>query len=178
MREKSYGRIINTGSSAGIYSIGAGGRANYAAVKSGLYGMTMSLAKEGEKRNIKTNCVAPFAYTRMSSWGIPDSKKKFYEKVMSPEYVAPFVAYLVHESQTENGGLFEVGAGYIARQRWNRSNGQYFDVDEICPENIAAGWDKVNDYSDGGNFPTDNKSIKVTMMAHLEKTEAKRQAKL
>jgi hypothetical protein len=37
---------------------------------------------------------------------------------LSPAFVAPFVAYLCHESCNDNGGLYEVGAGYIAKQRW------------------------------------------------------------
>ena len=39
-------------------------------------------------------------------------------EMLKPDYVAPFVAYLCHESSNENGGLFEVGAGYIAKHRW------------------------------------------------------------
>jgi hypothetical protein len=39
-------------------------------------------------------------------------------EMLKPDYVAPFVAYLCHESCNDNGGLFEVGAGYIAKQRW------------------------------------------------------------
>jgi len=37
---------------------------------------------------------------------------------LKPEYIAPFVAYLSHDSCNETGGLYEVGAGYIAKQRW------------------------------------------------------------
>jgi (3R)-3-hydroxyacyl-CoA dehydrogenase / 3a,7a,12a-trihydroxy-5b-cholest-24-enoyl-CoA hydratase / enoyl-CoA hydratase 2 len=37
---------------------------------------------------------------------------------LKPEYVAPFVAYLCHDSCKENGSLFELGAGYIAKLRW------------------------------------------------------------
>ena len=42
---------------------------------------------------------------------------------LSPAFVAPFVAYLCHESCNDNAGLYEVGAGYIAKQRWQRSAG-------------------------------------------------------
>jgi len=112
MREKKYGRIINTGSSAGIY--GAFGQANYSTAKLGLWGFTQSLAKEGEKRNIMTNCIAPLAGTRMTETVMP----KEVTAALRPEFVAPFVAYLCHESCTDNGALYEVGAGFIARQRW------------------------------------------------------------
>jgi hypothetical protein len=36
-------------------------------------------------------------------------------EALKPDYVAPFVAFLCHDSCQENGSLFEVGAGYIAK---------------------------------------------------------------
>lgn len=59
---------------------------------------------------------------------------------LKPEYVAPFVAYLVHESCQDNGGLYEVGAGFIAKQRWNRTEGVQYDVDKLTPESIRDKW--------------------------------------
>jgi NAD(P)-dependent dehydrogenase (short-subunit alcohol dehydrogenase family) len=92
MKDKKYGRIINTGSSAGIY--GAFGQVNYSTAKLGLWGFTQALAKEGEKRNIRTNCIAPLAGTRMTATVMPAE----VVEALKPEYVAPFVAYLCHES--------------------------------------------------------------------------------
>ncbi len=63
MREQSYGRIINTASAAGLY--GSFGQVNYSAAKLGLHGFTQALAKEGEKRNIRVNTIAPLAASRM-----------------------------------------------------------------------------------------------------------------
>jgi NAD(P)-dependent dehydrogenase (short-subunit alcohol dehydrogenase family) len=79
--------------------------------KLGLWGFTQSLAKEGEKRNIRSNCIAPLAGTRMTATVMPAE----VVEALSPDYVAPFVAFLAHDSCSENGGLFEVGAGYIAK---------------------------------------------------------------
>jgi hypothetical protein len=42
---------------------------------------------------------------------------------LKPEFVAPFVAYLSHDQCADSGALYEVGAGYIAKQRWQRSEG-------------------------------------------------------
>jgi hypothetical protein len=36
-------------------------------------------------------------------------------EALKPEYVAPFVAFLAHDSCEDNGAMYEVGAGYIAR---------------------------------------------------------------
>jgi len=37
---------------------------------------------------------------------------------LKPDYVAHFVTVLAHESCPESGSLFEVGAGYVAKNRW------------------------------------------------------------
>ncbi len=57
MIEKAYGRIINTSSVVGLY--GNFGQTNYAATKSGVIGMTKTLAKELGKYSITVNAVAP-----------------------------------------------------------------------------------------------------------------------
>ena len=45
-------------------------------------------------------------------------------EALKPEYIAPLVLYLAHESCEENHSLFEVCAGWIARVRWQRSQGK------------------------------------------------------
>ena len=59
MKKNKYGRIINVASGAGIY--GNFGQANYSAAKLGIAGFTFTLAREGEKSNIKANVIAPIA---------------------------------------------------------------------------------------------------------------------
>lgn len=109
MREKNYGRIVNTGSNAGIF--GAFGQVNYSTAKLGLYGFTQALAKEGAKRNIRVNCIAPLAGTRMTATVMPAE----VVEMMKPDFVAPFVGWLVSDQCDENGSLYEVGAGFIAK---------------------------------------------------------------
>ena len=69
MREQKYGRIINTSSAAGLY--GNFGQVNYAASKLGIHGFTQSIAREGEKRNILCNSIAPIAASRMTATILP-----------------------------------------------------------------------------------------------------------
>ena len=170
MREKNYGRIVNTGSSAGIF--GSFGQVNYSTAKLGLFGFTQSLAKEGAKRNIRCNCIAPLAGTRMTETVMP----KEVVAALSPSYVAPFVGWLVSEQCQENGSLYEVGAGFIAKQRWNQSQGVQFDVDGVSPEAIRDKWAQVNQYETGSSYPTSNQDMMATVMTNLEAKAQQRSA--
>ena len=150
MREKGYGRIINTGSSSGLY--GSFGQVNYSAAKMAMHGLSQSLAKEGEKRNIRVNTICPLAASRMTETVLP---KEVLENI-KPEYVAPLVAYLCHDSCEETGSLFEVGAGYVAKLRWQRTAGHLFALKDFTPENIKGKWDKITDFEKDPTYPTSN----------------------
>ena len=169
MRDAKYGRIIMTGSAAGIY--GNFGQTNYAMAKMGLIGFAQTLALEGKKNNVFTNTIAPIAASRLTETVLP---KEILE-ALKPEVVAPLVAWLAHEKCTENGGTFEVGGGFMAKVRWERAAGKSFangkpisienvqksfgDVTSVAksthPTNIAesmqAVLDNVNKVSKGGN---------------------------
>ncbi len=147
MREQGYGRIINTCSSSGLY--GSFGQANYSAAKLGLHGLTLTLAKEGEKRNIKVNSIAPYAASRMTATSLPEEALQY----MNPVYVVPLVAYLVHEVCEENGGIFEIGGGYIARLRWQRTEGAFFDL-PFTPECVRDKIAVISDFERKNDYPT------------------------
>ena len=115
MREQGYGRIINTASAAGLF--GSFGQVNYSAAKLALHGFTQALAREGEKKNIRVNTIAPLAASRMLETVMPPD----ILKTVQPELVVPLVAYLCHESCQENGSVFEVGGGFVAKLRWQRT---------------------------------------------------------
>jgi len=68
MRQREYGRVINTCSAAGI--LGAERMANYGAAKTGLIGLTRILAAEGADANIRVNAIAPIAATRMLDYSM------------------------------------------------------------------------------------------------------------
>src|ERR1700744_386524 len=64
MKSQSYGRIVVTTSSTGLY--GNFGQTNYGAAKLSLVGFMNSLKLEGAKDNIKVNAICPVAGTRMT----------------------------------------------------------------------------------------------------------------
>ena len=100
MRDKGYGRIIMTTSTAGLF--GNFGQTNYSAAKAGLYGMMMTLAKEGAKYGITVNCLAPAAYTRLTVDLL--GKRGVTPEQLDPAKVSPVVVYLCSEAGADLTG--------------------------------------------------------------------------
>ncbi|CEG63438.1 Putative Multifunctional beta-oxidation protein [Rhizopus microsporus] len=142
--KQKYGRIINTASAVGLY--GNFGQTNYSAAKLGIVGLTRTLALEGQKKNIICNVIAPNAGTRMTATVMPPEMVEAFK----PEYVAPLVAYLGHSSNEETGNIFEVGSGWIAQVRWQRSGGVGFPANRpLTPEQVAQEWPRICNFDDG-----------------------------
>lgn len=138
MRDQGYGRIINTSSGAGIF--GNFGQTNYGAAKMGLVGLTRVLAVEGAKNNIKANCIAPVARTRMTEDLLGAAAEK-----LSPELVTPVVTYLAHEECSVTGEVYSVGGGRVARVFIGVTPGH---VDpELSAEGVRDNLDKIRDES-------------------------------
>ena len=70
MYEKNWGRVVFTSSTSGIF--GNFGQANYGAAKMAMLGFMNVLAIEGASHNIRVNCLAPGAATRMTA-SVPGS---------------------------------------------------------------------------------------------------------
>ena len=162
MREQQYGRVIMTASAAGIY--GNFGQANYSMAKLGLHGLTQTLAKEGQKRNIICNSIAPIAASRLTETVMPPDVLKN----LKPEYVSPLVAFLCHESNTDTGGIYEVGMGWIGKLRWERSAGAGLNLNDVSAENVAAAWEKVCDFSEGATHPSNTQEAMMGPMSNLQ----------
>ncbi|KAJ3227846.1 bifunctional hydroxyacyl-CoA dehydrogenase/enoyl-CoA hydratase fox2 [Chytriomyces hyalinus] len=147
-QKQGYGRIINTSSAAGIY--GNFGQANYSAAKLALHGFTQTLAREGAKKNIHCNSIAPIAASRMTETVFPPELLAH----LNPSFIVPVVAYLCHESCEENGSLFELGAGFVSKLRWERSKGVVFKADStFTPGSVSKQIAKIGDYTDA-QYPT------------------------
>ncbi|KAM6954725.1 peroxisomal multifunctional enzyme type 2 [Aplochiton taeniatus] len=144
MKNQKFGRIIMTSSAAGIY--GNFGQANYSAAKLGLLGLANTLAIEGTKYNIHCNTIAPTAGSRLTETVMPPDLLES----LKAEYVAPLVLWLCHQQCVENGGLFEVGAGWIGKLRWERSQGRTLRTKNhgMTPESVRDQWDSICDFTD------------------------------
>lgn len=150
MKKQKYGRILMTSSASGIY--GNFGQANYSAAKMGILGLCNTLAIEGRKSNIHCNTIAPNAGSRMTQTVMPED----IVEALKPDYVAPLVLWLCHESCEENGGLFEVGAGWIGKLRWERTLGAIVRQrnQPMTPEAVRANWEKICDFSNASKPQT------------------------
>ncbi|KAG3265879.1 hydroxysteroid 17-beta dehydrogenase 4, transcript variant X2 [Ictidomys tridecemlineatus] len=167
MKKQKYGRIIMTSSASGIY--GNFGQANYSAAKLGILGLANTLAIEGRKNNIHCNTIAPNAGSRMTQTVMPED---LFE-ALKPEYVAPLILWLCHESCEENGGLFEVGAGWIGKLRWERTLGAIARQKNqpMTPEAVKANWEKICDF-DNASKPQNIQESVAGMIEVLHKIDA------
>jgi len=139
-REQSYGRVVVATSTSGLF--GNFGQTNYGAAKLGLVGLINSLALEGAKYNIHANAVAPIAATRMTEDILPTEA---LEK-LTPEFVAPVVAYLCSEENPNTASVFIVGGGKVQRVALFQNDGAKFEKPPSV-QDIAAQWDEINDLS-------------------------------
>ena len=139
-REQSYGRIVVATSTSGLF--GNFGQANYSAAKMGLVGLINTLAQEGAKYNIKANALAPIAATRMTEDILPPE----VFKKLTPEYVAPVVAYLCTEELPETASVCIVGGGKVQRAALFQNEGITFtEVPSV--DDVAAKWGEITDLS-------------------------------
>ena len=105
-REQESGSFVHFTSTSGL--IGNFGQANYAAAKLGIVGLSKSIALDMGRFNVRSNCVSPFAWTRMIGT-IPtetEAEKARVEKIkqMGPEKIAPICAYLLSDAAKDVSG--------------------------------------------------------------------------
>lgn len=113
MYEKNYGRIVFTSSTSGVF--GNFGQANYGAAKMGMLGMMNVLAIEGLSKNIRVNCLAPAAETRLIGT-IPgrDVDPDNPDPMRHPKLVTPVVLLMCAED-APSGQTFHAGNGRFSR---------------------------------------------------------------
>jgi len=105
-REQGSGAFVHMTSTSGL--IGNVGQSNYSAAKMALVGLSNSIALDMRRFGVRSNCVAPFAWSRMTE-SIPAETEAARQRVerlktMTADKVAPLVAFLCSEAAADVSG--------------------------------------------------------------------------
>ncbi len=105
-RKQESGAFVHITSTSGL--IGNFGQANYSAAKLGIVALSKSIALDMKRYNVRSNCLAPFAWSRMTS-SIPaetPEQKARVERLMrmGPEKNAPLAVFLASDAAKEVSG--------------------------------------------------------------------------
>ncbi|PTW62615.1 NAD(P)-dependent dehydrogenase (short-subunit alcohol dehydrogenase family) [Breoghania corrubedonensis] len=105
-RAQGAGAFVHMTSTSGL--IGNFGQANYSAAKMGIVGLSKSIALDMARFGVRSNCVAPFAWSRMTD-SIPATTPEEQARVermkrMTPETNAPLVVYLASAAASDVTG--------------------------------------------------------------------------
>lgn len=141
MRAQRYGRIVMTTSSSGLY--GNFGQSNYSAAKMALVGLMQTLALEGERQDIRVNCLAPTAATAMTEGVLPPEALAR----LQPDYVSPGLVALVGEDAPTRTILL-AGAGSFESAHLTMTRGIFIDGSADTAAEVAARMDEIRDRAD------------------------------
>jgi NAD(P)-dependent dehydrogenase (short-subunit alcohol dehydrogenase family) len=140
-REQNSGSFVHMTSTSGL--IGNFGQANYMAAKMGIVGLSRAIALDMARFNVRSNCIAPFAYSRMIG-SIPtetEEEKRRVEKLqqMTPEKIAPLAVYLASDrAEGISGQIFSVRNNEIFLFSQTRPIRSLHRSDGWTPEKLAA----------------------------------------
>jgi NAD(P)-dependent dehydrogenase (short-subunit alcohol dehydrogenase family) len=138
MNEQKYGRIVMTTSSSGLY--GNFGQSNYGAAKMALVGLMQTLSIEGAKNDIRVNCLAPTAATRMTEGLMPEAVLA----ALQPEAVVPAMLVLAAQNAPTRTILC-AGAGSFEAAHITLTQGVWLGNDALTPERLAERLAQVTD---------------------------------
>ena len=130
MTAQKYGRIVMTTSSSGLY--GNFGQSNYGAAKMALVGLMQTLSIEGAKNDIRVNCLAPTAATRMTE----DLMSEAVLQALKHEAVVPAMLVLA-SADAPNRTILCAGAGTFEAANITLTQGVYLGLDSDTPEQLA-----------------------------------------
>ena len=139
-RAQNSGAFLHMTSTSGL--IGNFGQANYSAAKLGIAALSKSIALDMARFNVRSNCIAPFAWSRMTS-SIPantPAEKDRVEKLkkMESRKIAPMAVYLVSDAAKDvTAQIFGVRANEIMLFSQPRPIRSVHNTPEWTPEAIA-----------------------------------------
>ena len=142
-KEQKSGAFVHFTSTSGL--VGNFGQANYAAAKMGIVGLSKSIALDMKAFNVRSNCVSPFAWTRMIGT-IPSDTPEQQERLerikrMTPDKIAPMAVFLLSDAAKDvSGQIFGVRMHEIMLFCHNRP---------IRSVHMSDGWtlEKIGEYA-------------------------------
>ena len=139
-REQQSGSFIHFTSTSGL--IGNIGQANYSAAKLGIVGLSQSIALDMARAGVRSNCIAPFAWSRMTASipaETPEAKARVERlKTMSADKIAPLVVYLASDAaQDVTNQIFAVRKNEIVLFSKPRPIRSMSKTEGWTPESIA-----------------------------------------
>ena len=138
-REQESGAYVQFTSTSGL--VGNFGQANYAAAKMGIVGLSKSIALDMGRYNVRSNCISPFAWSRMIGT-IPTDESQTERlakaKRMKPAQIAPMAVYLGSDAAAAvTGQIFAVRGNEIFLMSQPRPLRSVHDGDGWTPAKIA-----------------------------------------
>ena len=139
-RKQQSGSYIHIVSTSGL--IGNLGQANYSAAKLGIVALSKSIAMDMAKFNVRSNCISPFAFSRMIG-SIPADTPEQKERVkrlekMETAKIAPLAVFLASDrAQDVTGQIFAVRANEIFLMSQSRPLRSMHAADGWTPETVA-----------------------------------------
>ena len=139
-RKQESGSYIHMTSGAGL--IGMVGQASYSAAKLGITALSKVIALDMSRYNVRSNCIAPIAWSRMTN-SIPEDtpeKRALVEKLkkMTPEKNAPLAVYLASDAASHvNAQIFAVRLNEIYLMGQPRMLRSIHRSEGWTPETIA-----------------------------------------
>ncbi len=140
-KDQGSGAFVHMTSTSGL--IGNLAQANYSAAKMGIVGLSKSIALDLQKFKVRSNCIAPFAWSRMIG-SIPTDTPEQAARVakmrqMTPDKIAPLAVYLLSESAVDvNGQIFAVRNNEIFLMSQPRPIRSVHRGEGWTPESIAV----------------------------------------
>jgi NAD(P)-dependent dehydrogenase (short-subunit alcohol dehydrogenase family) len=110
-KAQNAGAFVHFTSTSGL--MGNFGQANYAAAKMGVVGLSTSIALDMQRFGVRSNCIAPFAWSRLIATIPTDTEAQRVRvermKAMTPEKIAPLSVFLCSDAAAEvNAQIFAV----------------------------------------------------------------------
>jgi NAD(P)-dependent dehydrogenase (short-subunit alcohol dehydrogenase family) len=139
-KNQQSGSYIHMVSTSGL--VGNLGQANYSAAKLGLVALSKSIAMDMAKFNVRSNCISPFAWSRMIG-SIPaetDEQKARVERLqrMETAKIAPLAVYLASDAAADvSGQIFAVRANEIFLMSQSRPLRSVHTAEGWTPQTVA-----------------------------------------